>query len=127
MQIGEEDEDEEEDVEDIPVAVPKEVDIIFADGNGETYLFKAVKAGDFEQVKAQIENGADVHRKTIRRETPLYAAVGVDNLEMVKYLLDHGAESDINEVTNWGFTPLREATNKNYLEIAELLKSKGAK
>jgi hypothetical protein len=127
MQIGEEDEDEEEDTEDIPVAVPKEVDIIFADGNGETYLFKAVKAGDFEQVKAQIENGADVHRKTIRGETPLYAAVGVDNLEMVKYLLDHGAESDINEVTNWGFTPLREATNKNYLEIAELLKSKGAK
>jgi len=28
---------------------------------------------------------------------------------------------------NWGFTPLREATNKNYLEIIELLKSKGAR
>jgi len=126
MQIGDEDEDEE-DTEDIPVAVPKEVDILFADGNGETYLFKAIKAGDVEQVKAQIENGADVHRKTIRGETPLYGAVGVGNLEIVKYLLENGAESDVNVQTNWGFTPLREASNKNYLEIAELLKNKGGK
>jgi hypothetical protein len=129
MQIGDEDEDEDEheDEEEIPVAVPKEVDVLFADGNGETYLFKAIKAGDFEQVKAQIENGADVHKKTIRGETPLYGAVDVGNLEIVKYLLENGAESDINVQTNWGFTPLREATNKDYLEIAEVLKNNGGK
>lgn len=124
MQIGDEDEDEDEE---IPAAIPNEVDILFADGNGETYLFKAIKAGDFEQVKTQIENGADVHRKTIRGETPLYAAVGIDSLEIVKYLLENGSESDINVQTNWGFTPLREATNNGYLEIAELLKNKGGK
>jgi hypothetical protein len=126
MQIGEEEDSEEDnDDNDLPVSIPKEVDVLFADGNGETYLFKAATTGDIEQVKLQIENGADIHKKTIRGETPLYGAVSGGNLEVVKYLLENGAESDINVSANWGFTPLREATNKNYLEIIELLKNKG--
>jgi len=126
MQIGEDYGDEEEE-EETPVAVPKEVDVLFADDNGETYLFKAAQAGDLEQVKVQIENGADVHKKTFRGETPLYAAVGSGSLEVVKYLLENGSESDINVSANWGFTPLREASIKQYTEIVEFLKNKGAK
>jgi hypothetical protein len=124
MQIGEEEDSDEE--EEIPFAAPKEIDVLFVDNSGETYLFKAAKLGDLEQVKAQIENGADIHKKTIRGETPLYGAVSGGNLEVVKYLLENGAESDINVSANWGFTPLREATIHNYLEIIELLKNKGA-
>jgi len=119
--------EEEEEEEEIPVTAPKELDVKFADSNGETYLFKAAQSGDIEKVREQIENGSDIHKKTIRGETILYGAVSGGNLEVVQYLLDHGAESDINVSANWGFTPLKEATTKNYLEIIELLKNKGGK
>jgi hypothetical protein len=121
-----ESDEEEEDEEDIP-APHKEIDVLFEDDNGETYLFKAVQSGDIAKVQEQIDNGADIHKKTKRGETPLYAAVSKGNIEIVNYLLDHGAEADINIAANWGTTPLQEATKKNYLEIAEVLKNKGGK
>lgn len=123
--IVDSDEEEDQEQELIPVLAPKELDVNFTDSNGESYLFKAAKSGDIEKVREQIENGADVHKKTTRSETILYGSVSSGNLEVVQYLLDHGAESDINERAAWGFTPLKEATNKSYLEIIELLKSKG--
>jgi hypothetical protein len=123
--IVESDEEEEEEEEEVPSTAPKEIDVNFVDGNGETYLFKAAKSGDIEKVREQIENGADIHKKTARGETILYGAVNGGDLEVVTYLLDHGADSDINVKANWGFTPLTEATNKKYLEIVELLKNKG--
>jgi hypothetical protein len=118
-------ESDEEEEEEVPSTAPKEIDVNFVDSNGETYLFKAAKSGDIEKVREQIENGADIHKKTTRGETILYGAVNGGDLEVVTYLLDHGADSDINVKANWGFTPLTEATNKKYLEIVELLKNKG--
>lgn len=119
------DSDEEDEEEEIPVAAPKDLDINFVDSNGESYLFKAAQSGDIEKVREQIENGADIHKKTIRGETILYGAVNGGNLEVVQYLLDHGAVSDINVRANWGFTPLTEAKNKKHLEVFDLLKNKG--
>ena len=74
-----------------------------------------------------MENGADVHKKTIRGETILYGSVEGGNLEVVKFLMNHGAESDINIQANLGFTPLKQATNNKYLEIVEYLKNRGVK
>jgi len=118
--------DDEDEDEVVPTGVPEEIDTTFADGNGESQLFKAAQSGNLDQVRQQVEAGADVHKKTVQGETILYAAVKSGNLEVVTYLLDHGAESDINVAANWGFTPLKEAINKNYLEIAGLLRNKGA-
>jgi len=126
IESDEEEEDEDEGDDDLP-APHTEVNILFEDDNGETYLFKAVQSGDIAKIQEQIDNGADIHKKTKRGETPLYAAVSKGNIEIINYLLDHGAESDINIAANWGTTPLQEATKKNYLEIVELLKNKDGK
>ena len=121
------DSDEETEEERIPVSAPKQIDVSFVDSNGETYLFKAAQSGDIDKTREQIENGADIHKKTNRGETILYGAVNGGNLKVVLYLLEHGAESDINVQANWGLTPLRKAINNNYLEIVEVLKNNGAK
>ncbi|MEE4215617.1 MAG: ankyrin repeat domain-containing protein [Bacteroidales bacterium] len=57
--------------------------------------------------------------------TPLFWAVEDNNEELVSFLIKHGA--NVNARSNKGKTPLSIATEAGYKEIAEILKSGGAK
>ena len=55
-----------------------------------------------EQIRLQIENGADVNAKDYNGEKPLVNAVRNGNLEIVQLLIEHGA--DVNAKDNDGKT-----------------------
>ena len=59
-------------------------------------LLRAVKEGNFREVKRLIESGADINERNLYKDerdvTALHVAVGSGSLEMVKYLVEHGAK-----------------------------------
>ncbi|KAF7043071.1 hypothetical protein CFC21_052506 [Triticum aestivum] len=57
-------------------------------------------------------------------ETPLTCAISRQNAYLVCYFLDHGADTE--KLNSEGYTPLHFATNQGYVDIVELLLSKGA-
>ncbi|MCD6035426.1 MAG: uncharacterized protein K0R63_1167 [Rickettsiales bacterium] len=87
-------------------------------------LFKAVTAGDFENVKTLCNQGADPNAVDSSGDTVLYFAVSSGNLEFVKYLIAQGAAP--NAVINGHGTVLHVAAGTGRLALARCLVEGGA-
>jgi outer membrane protein assembly factor BamB len=87
-------------------------------------LHKAAAAGDIEQVKKLVSEGANIDAKDKQGRTPLHNAAANGRMEVAELLIEKGA--DINAQHNSGGTPLHLAVNRGHKEMIELLITKGA-
>ncbi len=87
-------------------------------------LFAAVQAGDGQQVKRLLHQGADVNARGIIDQTPLHNAASVGRTEVVRILLDHGA--DVGAVEQHGMTPLHVAAESGNSDVVVILLERGA-
>jgi cytochrome c len=85
-------------------------------------LHDAAKAGDVAQIKALLDQGADINENP-GTATPLYFAINTQHADAAKLLIERGA--DVNARSTWG-TPLHAAASKGMTEIATLLLDRGA-
>lgn len=76
-----------------------------------------------ERIRRFLESGVDPNRKYNKTFTPLHASIR--NLEGTKLLVEFGAK--LNEVSEFGHTPLDLAEKMGSAEVARFLRSKGAK
>ena len=67
-------------------------------------FFQICRRGTIEEVRAAIENGADVNAKQQSGQSALFSAVQNKNLDVVSLLIKKGA--DVNARDNEGFTVL---------------------
>lgn len=93
-------------------------------GLGE--MSKAVKDGDFEQVKLLLEIGeADPNElDIITGSTPIHHACWTGKADIAEILLKNGA--NVNAQTLRGFTPLHYAYQKNFKQCVKVLLAHGA-
>lgn len=90
-------------------------------------LYKAIEAGDTQQVAQLIANGADVNKRYSKPSpgsTPLMWAITKGNLDIVKLLLQ--AKADIHAQDKEGMTPLMVACITERPQIADMLIKEGA-
>ena len=87
-------------------------------------LHEAAAAGDIEQVKKLISEGANIDAKNKQGRTPLHIAAANGRMEVAGLLIEKGA--NINAKHNSGGTPLHLAVNGGHKEMVELLITKGA-
>jgi hypothetical protein len=89
-------------------------------------LHYAARDGDLVQVKALVSKGADVNAMDDRLAgTPLHLAAYFGRNEVVQFLLSKGA--NVNARNKWNRTALDEAVDQGHSEIAEVLRTHGAK
>ncbi len=89
-------------------------------------LITTVKStNDVVQLKALLDEGADVNAKDNYGRTVLMSAVERNRVEMIKALLERGA--DVNAKDDMGKTALSRATVGNNDEVIKLLTEAGAK
>jgi len=101
--------------------------------SGATPLHLAVFADQAEIAEFLIAKGATLGARAADEHggTPLHWAAALGRVEMARRLIDAGA--DVNAEDNHGYTPLDatgykpESATEAKLEIAELLRAKGAK
>ncbi|XP_063703140.1 protein phosphatase 1 regulatory subunit 12A [Culicoides brevitarsis] len=84
----------------------------------------ACVSGDKDEVKALLEQGADIDTTNIDGLTALHQACIDDNLDMVEFLISQGA--DVNRKDNEGWTPLHVTASCDLLSIAGFLIESGA-
>nr|QBK92107.1 MAG: F-box domain and ankyrin repeat protein [Pithovirus LCPAC304] len=92
----------------------------------ESPLMRAAADGSVEIATILLENGADVHAKTLRiRNTALKIAVNAGKVEMSKLLLDYG--SDARTRNRVGSEPISAASfNSTSVELVDMLLVRGA-
>jgi len=92
-------------------------------GDLNSRLFRAVLGGDAPQVRAAIQDGADVNWR--ENDRPMIGWAAQDgSVEMISILLESGA--DINNPDGFGDTPLMRAVDMNQPDAVALLITKGA-
>ena len=88
-------------------------------------LCDAVRSGDLQTVKEQLENGVDINAGDSEfGVTALSWAALLDDTKIAKFLIEKGA--DVNAKSRDGSTPLHSAAFLGHAEIAALLIQKGA-
>eukprot|EP00898_Chlorokybus_atmophyticus_P005628 jgi/Chlat1/6066/Chrsp4S06345 len=98
--------------------IPKTMDSI------TKLLFLAGK-GNYKQVKALVDEGADVNGADYDGRTPLHLAASEGKKSIVELLLAAGAR--VNAVDRWGGTPLSDAVTFGHVEVALMLRNAGAR
>jgi len=96
------------------------------DQNLETSLslIEAVRVGDTENARRQLEAGANVNKQIESGWAPLHWAARDGNEKLVEMLIANGANLDITLADGW--TPLHFAATRGHVEIVKLLINKGA-
>ena len=83
---------------------------------------KLIRAGNFEAVKAMVENGTDINRKSTGL-TPLMFAARYNKADIVQLLIDNGAK--LKTKSERGYTALEYAkmskAHESYKVIAKAL------
>jgi uncharacterized protein len=92
--------------------------------HGHTALMRAALAGNTEQVKELIHQGAGIDQRDDYGRTALMFAVINLHDETMKVLLEYGA--DVNAKSNKGGTALMEAASAGDLRMVRALLDKGA-
>nr|6FES_A Chain A, D12_BRIC2, a synthetic protein,D12_BRIC2, a synthetic protein [synthetic construct]6FES_B Chain B, D12_BRIC2, a synthetic protein,D12_BRIC2, a synthetic protein [synthetic construct]6FES_C Chain C, D12_BRIC2, a synthetic protein,D12_BRIC2, a synthetic protein [synthetic construct]6FES_D Chain D, D12_BRIC2, a synthetic protein,D12_BRIC2, a synthetic protein [synthetic construct] len=87
-------------------------------------LLEAARAGQDDEVRILLANGADVNTADETGFTPLHLAAWEGHLGIVEVLLKNGA--DVNANDERGHTPLHLAAYTGHLEIVEVLLKNGA-
>lgn len=87
-------------------------------------LLLAAEADSAREVRALLDEGADVNAKTWNGITPLMYAAQNGNLEMVKLLIDRGA--DVNALPDNHFSALLTAVVAGHIYVADTLILNGA-
>ena len=98
-------------------------DVNQLDDHEVTPLIRAAQAGHLDTCKLLLSSGANIHQDNSTGQIVLISAISSGNLELVEYLLVQGAP--IEGVPN-KFTPLIDATRRNYLTILKTLLKMGA-
>src|ERR1041384_2316153 len=93
-----------------------------AGGDGD--LAKAVNAGDVQTVRALIKSGTDVNAKSGDGSTPLLWAPPTSTIATARPLAAPRASAD--PPTDFGLTPLLEASRNGDAPMVELLLRAGA-
>jgi ankyrin repeat protein len=88
-------------------------------------LHNVMAAGDIDQVKRLISEGADVDAKDGKGQTPLHLAVLAGRKDIVELLIANGADINVKSNT-WDTTPLIAALRSGHEDIAKMLIAKGA-
>ena len=84
-------------------------------------IIGAVCAGDFAQVRALLDSGADVHTRDEHEWTPLNWAAGRGDLERVQLLVERGA--DVYQVGRDQRTPYLIALAAGHAPVARFLRN----
>ena len=106
---------------------------------GATPLALAAEINNFDAVKVLVEGGADPLIPTETNTTPLMLAAGAGTdvvrprgarerqtaIQTVKFLVERGA--GVNDVGQFGWTPLHAASYQGLNDVIEFLVAKGAK
>jgi len=87
-------------------------------------LVEAAADGEMTDVKALLDQGANINAAVDGDGSPLIAAARAGDRELVTFLLDRGA--DVNQVVEGDGSPLIMAAAEGHLVIVELLLAHGA-
>ncbi|KAJ5368435.1 ankyrin repeat-containing protein [Penicillium cataractarum] len=87
-------------------------------------LLEAAKQGNVLFAKLLVDEGADIHTRTVYRETPLWWASRNGHVALVEFLYDKGG--DIEARDKFGLTPLAWAVENRHWPVVELLVGWGA-
>ncbi|MZR29860.1 ankyrin repeat domain-containing protein [Sneathiella litorea] len=86
-------------------------------------LLETDREDKYELLELLLDHGADIHQRGINDWTPLHYAAVQRDLEAVRILLDRGADPHIKtRIINYT-SPLEEAENNGYHEIAAVMKT----
>lgn len=99
-------------------------DVNYQDGFGNTALFYSALRSHIDVMRLLVGAGADVAATNVDGSTPLMAAVLSGKLEPVQILLHSGADPRVPN--NHGYTPLQAAEDRDFSDIAALLRAAGA-
>ncbi|XP_069101725.1 ankyrin repeat domain-containing protein 10-like [Argopecten irradians] len=91
---------------------------------GKTPLYWAAYKGYKSCVEELLKSGASVNIHCRHGGTPLHAVVGLYP-DCALLLIQHGA--NVNQVDNWGMTPMYLAASSGQLEVIKYLLAAGAK
>lgn len=89
-------------------------------------IHRAAQAGNLDEIKRLIREGANINAFDALSRTPLHYAVEKEHYLVAKWFLENGADVNANEEEHIGETPLSIAVQGNYPEMVELLLKYGA-
>ena len=92
---------------------------------GKVVLHNAVKAGDQQQVKDLLDNGANINAMDSEGATPLFVALDKGHTEIANFLMEEDADVNASQ-DDEGFTPLFLAVTQAFIEQTGMLIKKGA-
>ena len=87
-------------------------------------LYRAVHAGDLDQLDRHIHWGADLNKANPDGEMPLHVAARRGRVAITRLLIRHGADRNI--ANGEGRTPMYVALMAGRTQVAELLREHGA-
>jgi len=87
-------------------------------------LYRAIHAGDLDQIKRHLHHGTDINQPDRNGETPLQVAAVQGNPVVTRLLVEHGAELETRNRD--GRTALEEAVLAGKIQVARLLLKQGA-